>query len=663
MFKLGFSFIAMIFVWPNLGHANIQVHANFKANMIVSEQGTQVSQSGGPRCNHGGGKTKRKTINSSWHQKLFVNTTLSGDKFAASKGSRINLDVHPQLAHFALKGLSAEPIDPRLPHPQAPGQTPQPSKKQIEEYETAIAAWKAEKQRRLKLVKHDTDDFRKIFLSGGVKPISGGGHSLSLVMKDQFSKDIDNNWNSKCWRAEDNYYRHGSNTLDGFIHVKYTLPKGSQFLKLTVNESQGLLVDKFLEGINGSLIPAVRLTKNQYIWVLGKSEEQRRTINIRFKYTAHAQNSSGSGITHQSKLGVQILPLRAADPSISTRDRFMEVANLLAEGQSAEADLIPEIAPLIEKEKDFLSTLRGFTLREIREFQDVFLTYALRATQDGDVPKSPFVKAMVAVVATKISEDLSNKLLPVCVVESTVLPVLRKEVKAQRYVFMMFYLQRMIDRLSNYKPLNTFAVVNVMKDQQDRGLSYKQVASNTAEQEKLKDAYEIFLNIAQVQQQPARTSGGEFQELSRFAKAFVSTSEEYQPILKSLEQAAVVEHKIYRALQAQKRSYLRNPEDTPINVDELMADIGALDGLVKKVSADIGKMTQNHLFSEVDVRSFSETMFRVFEGLNIVSSDQMADVDVKDYYTPIFNHFFDPAQLAELSKKAQLCLSGQLEAE
>ncbi len=671
MFKLIVSCLLLPLVVPSTSFADVRVRAHFTANTIVTEQGTRVSQSGGFRCNHGGGGTKRRTINNTWHQILSVSKTFSGESFSYNKSSRINFEAHPNLTQNALRDLPAEPIDPRVVWEQevekyknVPAMQPkEPSQEEVDQYLEALEVWKAERERRLSQVQNGANDFRSISITGGSTALEGQGHSLNFLMTDTFSADRPNNWNSRCWRAEGNYYRHGSNTLDGYIHVQYTLPKGSQFLKLEVGKSSGILIDQFLEKIDGSLIPSVRLTNNQYIWVLGDSEEENRSVNIRFKYSAHSQNSSGSGITHTSEFAAHLIPLRAADPSLSAYRRMIEVSNQLADGNASEADLIPEIAPLIEKEREFSTALRGLTLREISAFQDVFIQYALRSTQDGETPKSPFVKAMVAVVATKISEDLSKKLLPVCVVEETTLPVLRKNVRAQRYVFMMFYLQRLIDRLSNYEPVNVFAVVNVMKDQQERGMTYRQVSENPVEQEKLKDAYEIFMNVAQVQQQPARISGGEFMELSRFAKAFVSNAQEYQPIWDALQEAMVLERNIYKSLHAVKRSYIRNPEDNLIDVSQLEADIARLSELVQMISEDVEKMTQNHLFSEVDVASFSEAMFRIFEGLNLVSGDQIEDVEVKDYYTPIFNHFFDPAELAELSNKAQKCLSGELEAE
>jgi hypothetical protein len=662
MFKSIVSLFAAMVLWPALSDANVQVRTNLKLSMIVSEQGTRVSQSGGFRCSHRGRGTRRKTINNTWHQVVRLEQTFSGESFAIEKKSGLDFEAHPNEYNRILSNLPPEPLDPRQVQPENPSLTQsEPTPEEIEAYEKAQAQWEALREQRMAQFTHGSDEFRTLTISGGTQALPEAGHRLTMSIVDKFSADRDNNWNSRCWRAEANKFRHEANSLDGWIHVTYQLPEESQFLKLELSESSGILIDRFLERIDGSLVPGTRLTNEQYLWVLGDSSTSQRRVTLRFRYAAHTLNAAAAGIQHSSGFSVNLIPLQSEYPEMTMGERLLEVARLLAEGESPEAILIPELAPLIEQEVEVNQALSRFTLREIRQFQDIFLSYALRVTQDGQEPKSPFVKAMVAVVATRISENLSVKLLPVCIVETTTLPVLRKQVQAQRYVFMMFYLQRIIDRLKTYDPSATFAVVNVMQDQQSRGLTYQQVSQIEQERENLSRSYEIFMNIAQVQQQPARISGGEFQELTRFAEAFVSTAEEYQPILGAMQEAMGLEHQIYRNLQQQKRAYTRSPEDNLIEVSALVADIERLGQLVRAITEDLDNLIQNHLFSEVDVTSFSETMFRVFEGLNLISGDHFSEVDVRDYYTPIFNHFFDAAELARLSEQAQLCLSGQLE--
>ncbi|MCJ8277432.1 MAG: hypothetical protein HRT44_02780 [Bdellovibrionales bacterium] len=639
------------------------VSVNLDAAVIVSRQGTSVSQSGGVRCSHGGGSTKRRTINQTFYQEFKVYRTYTGENFSEEFSSRLNVEKHQREYSQIFNQIGQRPADNVIiVPPYGIGQVvpdDQLTDEQKQQIADSQAIWDANFAEAIKNHNHPTHGFRSATVSGSILASEQGGIDISLKMDDRFVADIPDTSSSRCWRRENTWYRHDSNSLDGEIKIQYTLPDNSQFIKLTVNSATGVLGQTYLEKVDGSVIPGVRLSGDQYIWAIGHGNENKNVTFI-FKYSAHPHSVDGSEVELNSLFSVNIAPLVSQHPEMNYAERVSLVTQYLAEGGQTEEILIPELAPLIEEGNNLNNILRSYSLTQIRQIQDIFLSYSLTSNQDGDVAKSPFVRAMVAVLATKISENLSKKLLPVCVIEETVLPVLQKRVVAQRYIFMMFYLQRVLNRLENYSPLETFSVVDVMNRQANNGLTYSGVGQDTSEIKLLTTAYDIFLNVAQIQQQPFRTASGELAQLSQFAGAFISTAVEYKPLFGLIQEAAQVERAIYIELQRQKRLYMRNPDNSTVEVSQLVSDVGRLSTMVTQAKDQLNLMIRNHLFSEVDVSSFTETMFRVFEGLNLVSGDHIEDIAVKDYYSPIFNHFFDAEELIQLSNQAQLCLSGQL---
>ncbi|MCB0350456.1 MAG: hypothetical protein KDD38_04685 [Bdellovibrionales bacterium] len=525
---------------------------------------------------------------------------------------------------------------------------------------------------------HFADRWRNITISNSVSSI-GMNQVVELKMVDNIHEQISDSGKSTAREAglfgsKIDCYRHNWNefaekdTLSGYLDVTYKVPEDVQFVKIEFENATGVFskldpnTNKSRVSLVNSIHNRISLEASTYAWY--KTNDEGR-IKIRYQFNGYSHGVGKSGLNAVSSVKLKITPI-VLPVSTNLTQVFEDLIINLDDKARSEDEMVVDLGSLIsmfEYQDERVSTAKVLgqkSLKEIREIQAELFDFAIRETNGGRKSFTPTTKAMAAVLATKISEHLSGKLLNICRVKSKELLLTRQRVELPGYVYLTFYIQRILKRLESYKAQDVYDFARVLAETETYSMTFQEVAKDSSLMEKLGVTYDIYEVLASAAGKPLRTSYGEMINLHYELGSLFNKPDQIQDVLKNLNIGMDLEKQIQIKINKVKRATISRPSAERFDSLGVWSDVTRLDQAVANSIESVNVFSQSSMFSEITKTGFRESMMEIFKGVNLREVDFPEGSEVYTFYSPIFDYFFSKKKMDKINSDSQLCLRGEL---
>ena len=624
-------------------------------NLVVHQTGTQTSRGGGPMSPHRGSATYQRHIDNWLLQRIRIKKDLDGDSVL-----KLESKAEPNARNSDQANQMIE------------------EQEEIEAQKEADKAKPSNGQNKVAAGPNFSifNRWRKVDISTKwTGNESKRRASISVVdvihgERTQFENPKWFYWNGDQKAVVDRAL------VDGTISIRYPVPKGVKFVKVIVPKgtASGMFTninpDDGKVSLIGSVHSRVEYLRPSYAWLKidEKTLPKDRVLTLQFSYNAAMPDSATiSGQTFTSNFIVEFETLKSSQSGLPLNQRLSSLPNFLNEVPKDDDAVILELANLIESKSSLASALRSLSMSDAQQILDALVTHSLQINILGRAIH-PFEKALTSILVYLISNDLSKELLPYCKAETFKMKVTGREVREARYLFLSYYLSRAAHRYMNYEAEKYFAFVEALSTYADSEITYQQLSSDKTAMEILRRSYN-FYNIVQGEvEDPMGTAHG---ELIQFGKFMNMAADSYQAndfaiVLDLAKRASALEDSIQNAIAESRLAVGGQNATRKVNVTSMKSQRRQLDATVKEMRSILDEFASVHLMMNLEnigTDTFSKSLFSIFEGLSLVSSQ---GVDLKDaerlsYFYPIYEYEFSEEQQGAFDSivaQSQACMEG-----
>lgn len=557
--------------------------------------------------------------------------------------------------------------------------------------------------------------FRKVVVGSDVASNVDQSYTVKIAVTDSIRPSLHQDYETDCTHVVVDYIPEKDITKASY-KISYWLPDTVEFTKIDVNADSGMLTKDHVRQIHGTFRPevdSILLEKPYYVWADFKTIEKdtltQKQIDIDAQKQADAEfnrksleeapkdqsgkpigrvpvivrdypaptydlndrridliltvdTESRGGANENSTISVKFTPLKDQDAGLTYAEHLEHLVKRITAGGATQDIMLPSFGYLIGHQRDQLPGLAKYSLTEIEQMVRSLNEFALQGAT-GNASYTPLVKAVASVLATQVSETLAHKLLPACeLVPTQFVPVVGTPINTQRYVYLLFNINRIKQRLEYYEPPAAFEIARAIQDLGTNHLTYKQVAADPELTARLKKAYDVYKVSFAQSHNTMSTAEGEYQIITKNASALVSQNPGHKTLTNLFAKGSGLENAIVDQIDFQKTLFNYKRPDEIIDASSLIKNVAALEMTRKALLKKINELSQNYLFSAKAVGEFKGAIFQIFDGLNLNGNSQMND-EIQSYYEPIFKHFFDQQSLNDLIEQISACETGTLKAK
>jgi len=557
--------------------------------------------------------------------------------------------------------------------------------------------------------------FRNVVVGTNVGSNPDQSYTVNIVVTDTIKASLHQDYETQCTHVVVDYIPEKDVTKASF-KISYWLPENVEFTKVDVNADSGMLTKDHVRQIHGTFRPEVDsmfLEKPYYVWADFKTIEkdvltQKQSAIVAQKQADAESNKKAleeapkdqygkpigkvpqivrdypaptydlddrridliltvdtetrGGANRNSGISVRFTPLKDQDAGQTYAGHLEHLVKQITAGLATQDFMLPSFGYLIGHERDLLPGLAKYSLSEIEQLVRTLNEFALQGAT-GDASYTPLVKAVASVLATQVSEALAHKLLPACeLVPTQFVPVVGTPINTQRYVYLLFNLNRIKQRLEYYEPPAAFEIGRAIQDLGEKHLTYKQVASDPELTARLQKAYDVYKASFSQSHNTMSTAEGEYQVITKNASSLVSQDPDHRNLIKLFAKGTGLENAIVEQIDLQKTLFNYKRPGLIIDASSLVKNVATLERTRKALINKINNLSQKYLFSARTVGEFKGAIFQIFDGLNLNGNSRMND-EIQSYYEPIFKNFFDQQALRDLIEQISACETGTLKAK
>jgi len=557
--------------------------------------------------------------------------------------------------------------------------------------------------------------FRNVVIGSNAGSDADESYTVNIAATDSIKPALHQDYETQCTHVVVDYIPEKDVTKASF-KISFWLPENVEFTKIDVNADSGMLTKDHVRQIHGTFRPEVDsmfLEKPYYVWADFKTiekdalaqkqsatdaqkqadaesnrkslEEAPKDLNgkpigkisqivrdypaptydlndRRIDLILTVDTETRGGGNRNSGISVKFTPLKDQDAGQTYAEHLAHLVKLITAGHATQDFMLPSFGYLIGHQRDLLPGLANFSLTEIDQLVRDLNEFALQGAT-GDTSYTPLVKAVASVLATQVSEALAHKLLPACeLVPTQFVPVVGTPINTQRYVYLLFNLNRIKQRLEYYEPSAAFEIGKAIQDLGTKHLTYKQVAADPELTARLKKAYDVYKVSFGQSHNTMSTAEGEYQVISNNISVLVSQDPDHKNLINLFAKGTGLENAIVDQIDFQKTLFNYKRPDEIIDAGSLVKNVAALEKTRTALIKKINNLSRNYLFSARTVGEFKGAIFQIFDGLNLNGNSKMND-EIQSYYEPIFKNFFDQKSLSDLIEQISACETGTLRAK
>ena len=496
---------------------------------------------------------------------------------------------------------------------------------------------------------------------------------VSFNLKHHIQETISTQSHGYCvFKREDSFRFPEKATLTGKLKLSYHIPEGVHFLRVTPKSdlNNGFLRIEKISEITNSIQGVFPDAASEIIWIAFKDSAKERRVDIVFDFGEGENNlraedlgASTSGTSRQSYFAVTFEKIRFARHGFSDTDILREISNLISTNWGSELLLTKYIGEVLHKSANFKSSTRGVRSPELAEIGQVVFDYSLRATK-GNAPITPILKAATTVLSTLISRELADRLMPHCAEITQTVPVVSRNVTAPRFLFTIFWMNRLAQRMYAYDIPKALAVVKAFErldllSPEDQ--NYVEVFDAAAL------AFSEYQDLQGRNGRPFLTASGEiarFVSLSDFSMHPSDVPVLVSTLSENLNNAKEVEANMLKGIADYAKAIMGYEGIKKPSIKRLKSLRDQMIAAKKTALEKANSISEAVYFTKIEELNFEsqyDQLFSSFEGL--AGSKLWADqeLNANAYVARAMDFYFTDAQRLQLNKhieNAKQCMAG-----
>jgi hypothetical protein len=461
--------------------------------------------------------------------------------------------------------------------------------------------------------------------------------------------------------------------LTGKFKLSYLIPEGVQFLKVTPRHDldNGFLKIEKISEVTNTIQGIFPDAESEIIWIAFRESTKERRVEIVFDYgegegnlRAEDLGASTSGTARRSDFAVTFEKISfVTNHGLSDANLLRQISINLSKNWTPELLVTRYIGEVLHKSASFKSATRDIHSPELAKIGQVVFDYSLRATK-GNAPITPILKAATTVLSTMIARELADRLMPHCAEITQTVPVVSRSITAPRFLFTIFWMNRLAQRMYAYDIPKTLAVVEAFEK-----LSRFSPKQNGYTQafDAASAAFSEYQDLQGRNGRPFLTASGEiarFVSLSDFPQhqnevpAFVSS------LSNTLNEAKEAEANMQKAIADYARAIMGYDGIKKPSIKKLKSLKAQLVAAKRTVLEQANTIAESVYYTKIEDLNFEsqyDQLFSSFEGLAGTKLWADQELNANSYVARAMDFFFTEAERLQLNKhieNAKQCMAG-----